>query len=196
MLFLLCRYEHYQTVGKKYRHLSLEVNIMNKKRIVLIVFCVVIFLLLLWLVYKLVTPARTYLNLEMVCTEVAADGTVLSTGNTVTIKGWETERKDSRDCDLLIDEFTLPAFSTSLKPDTNVPITVSYTKPSPHAAFGPVYDGNGYDLDHLHNIYISFETDWKTCLIQLNGERFFACSLDGTIAVSEILETHKWILPE
>lgn len=170
---------------------------MNKKRIILIALCVVVSLLLLWIVYKLVTPARTYLNLEMVCTEVALDGTVLSTGNTVTIKGWEVaDREKSDERSLVLDEFAIPAFPTSMKLFGDFPFNLKYPDhlAPGGAGFGTFSDPDDiYDLTLSHTVYISFEKDWRTCLINLDGERFFACSLDGTVAVSEILENHAWL---
>ena len=59
------------------------------------------------------------------------------------------------------------------------------------------YYSKGYiwDTQDFRDIYISYEEDWKTCLISLDfGDYFYACSLDDSVPVSEITAIHKWML--
>ena len=131
---------------------------------------------------------KTSLEMEMSCTQIAKDGTVLSTGETVTIKGWE-QQKYLSDTELVLKSFVLPAFSTPAKTQT-APLILSEKSPDLYTAFGYVWDGT-----HYRDVYISFEKNWNTCLIRLDGnDYYYACSYYGAVPVSEILETHKWML--
>ena len=162
---------------------------MSKKRVVkgvmIAVLCVAILGILL-----LKLPWRTPVNLEMPCSEIAQDGTLISSGKTVTIKGWELKYLFRKESELVLESLMLPSFSTPAKTHSDAPLTLSRNKPSPYAAFGMLWDGTDF-----RGIYISLEEDWKTCLISLDsGDHYYACSLDGSVPVSEIVEIHKWIL--
>lgn len=131
-------------------------------------------------------PWPTRIDMEMSCSEVTQDGDVLTEG-TFTLRGWQLNYLFKEDR-ITVESLTLPGYSASLESAQNTYLTLS-EKIEPHAAFGVLSDGTGYP-----SIYISLEENWVTCLISLDGERYFACSLDNSSEIHEILEIHKWIL--
>ena len=161
---------------------------MTKKKVFITVICVVVLLLLLLLLLFNI-PWRTRIELEMPCAQIAQDGTVISTGETVTIKGWELKYLNDPESKLVVESFMLPVFSEPAETHSGSPLILSRRKSSPYAAMGWVL----YE-DDFHDIYISLEDEWKTCLIRFDQDQYFACSLDGTASASEIAEIHKWIL--
>lgn len=167
---------------------------MNRQKVSRIAWSVVgIFLLFILLGH---IPWVTPVDIEMPCAEVTKDGTVVSNG-TFTLKGRQLKTLLSKDHLLLlereyyldVDSLTLPGVPPMSHDSSDLYLMFS-KRITPHAIFGSFWDGSD-----LRGIYISLEEDWKTCLISLEGgEKYFACSLDGTVPISDILETHQWIL--
>ena len=131
-------------------------------------------------------PWPTWIDMEMTCSEVTQNGDVLSDG-TVTIQGWQMNYL-FKDDQIIIDAIKLPGCSAPMKTLSDTHLTLS-KEVDPHAAFGILWDGT-----NNRSIYISLEENWASCLIRLDGERYFACSLDNASEIAEILEIHKWIL--
>lgn len=99
-----------------------------KKVIVTISWIAVCSLLLLYILYNV--PWRTRIDLEMPCTQIAQDGTVLSTGETVTIKGWELKYLlRPKEEEIMLESFMLPVFSAPAKTDSDCPLTLSKKSP-------------------------------------------------------------------
>ena len=161
---------------------------MTQKKVIITAICIIVLVLLLLLLLFNI-PWRKPIELKMSCVQIAQDGTAIGTEETITIMGYEKKRLLDTESKLVLESFMLPAFSAPAKTDSGTPLTLSTKKDSPYAAFGWVLDG-----DDLRDVYISLEEDWKTCLIRLDGDQYFACSLDGTVPVSEIAEIHKWII--
>ena len=131
-------------------------------------------------------PWPTRIDMAMTCSEVTQNGDVLSDG-TVTIQGWQMNYLFKND-QIIIDAIKFPGYSAPMKTLSGTPLTLS-EEIDPHAAFGILWDGASD-----RSVYISLEENWVNCLIRLDGERFFACSLDNASEIAEILEVHKWIL--
>lgn len=131
-------------------------------------------------------PWPTRIDMEMTCSEVTQNGDVLSDG-TVTIQGWQMNYL-FKDDQIIIDAIKFPGYSAPMESPKNTNLILS-EKIDPHAAFGILWDG----INH-RSVYISLEENWANCLIRLDGDRYFACSLDNASEIAEILEIHKWIL--
>lgn len=138
------------------------------------------------LLVAFLAPWPTRLDMEMTCSEVTQNGDVLSDG-IVTIQGWQMNYLFKND-QIMIDAIKFPGYSAPMKTLSGTPLTLS-EEIDPHAAFGILWDGASD-----RSVYISLEENWTNCLIRLDGERFFACSLDNASEIAEILEVHKWIL--
>lgn len=158
---------------------------MNKKGHISVFFLVIICILLLFSVFSFI-PWPTRIDMAMTCSEVTQNGDVLSDG-TVTIQGRQMNYLFKND-QIIIDAIKFPGYSAPMKTLSGAHLALS-EEIDPHAAFGILWDGINY-----RSVYISLEENWATCLIRLNGDRYFACSLDNAFEVAEILEIHKWIL--
>ena len=145
-------------------------------------------LLLLFILANI--PWKTRIDLKMTCSQIAEDGTVLSTGETVKIKGWKQSYLFNRSGEIVLESFMLPEFYAPASTHSDGPLIVAGIEPGPYAAFGYILY-----TSKVRDIYISFEEDWKTCLISLDfGDYIYACSLEDTVPVADIIEIHKWML--
>ena len=114
-------------------------------------------------------------------------------GFTLTFKGWENKKLFSdtdgvSNTDIDLDSLEIqPILTLAEKPD---PLCQFFRVPGRERISATIWDG--YDFRDI-DIYLS--DDWNTCLISLDGgNRYFACSVDSTVPVSEIVEVHKDIL--
>lgn len=164
---------------------------MRKKKIIISVLCAALLLLII----LFIIPWRTPIDLQMQCTEIAKDGTVLQDGFTLTFKGWEkkplipdTDGVSNTEID--VESFELqPLLASAEKPD---PLCSIFRVPGREKISATIWDG--YDF---RSITIYLGEDWKTCLISLdNKNRYFAGSVDGSVPVSDIVETQKQYLTE
>lgn len=157
----------------------------NRKVVRIIVYVLVCALLLGCILYFVPWPTR--IDAEMTCTEISADGQTLNEGE-IHIKGWELHYlfKNNR---LVLDPFTLPGDYYPVEFATNVTVSDNIV---PRYASGATW---AEDYSDITVVVFSFEDGWDTCLIRLDGERYFVCSADETTSVSEILEIHHWMAP-
>lgn len=149
-------------------------------------FTVICSLLLFCILYFIPWPTR--INIEIEGAEISQDGDVIVPG-TVVIEGWELHYlfKDNK---IVLDALTLPGVLNTQETPSNCPMAIGKDT-NPYAAFGVVQDNVTRDIN---GIYISLQKDWNTFLICFNDERYFACSQDNNIGVSELMEIHKWVI--
>lgn len=162
---------------------------MRKKSVIRTILCIVACSLLLYCVLYYI-PFPTRINFEMTCTEITTDGQALNEG-TIHFKGWKLNYL-LRDAEVKLNPMSFPGFSKPLVLDPHMPLHF-FDGVEPPAIFGQVREEGVFDIDALHSINISVQDGWKTCMIRLDGERFFVCTANNAYSISDIMNIHSRI---
>ena len=120
-------------------------------------------------------PWPTRIDTEMTCVEFSADGQELSEG-TVHLQGWQLNYLFRED-ELRLEPFSLPNDpSVTIDPDTIVLTDAVCTF------------GNGEILGNFNfsSLSVVVGEKWKSCLLCLDGNRYFVCLEDQSASASEI----------
>ena len=131
-------------------------------------------------------PLVKPINKEMLCFGISEDGDVFSKGQ-IQLEGWKLDYLFKED-QLVLEDFSLPGISTPKAFSLHSPLILMQNI-SPDYATGFVSDGST-----LLSVQLSIQENYDTWLIKLDDKNIFVCVSDDTTAISQVLETHKWLL--